>query len=105
MISVVDICDMCGLDQDQIDAIAEHEHLPEVAAAALGHYLLHLHHGVDRIRDMITDDLKTALDRGDRMRAGELVMALRHLYEQHPELRELPDAASGGTTPPERAGP
>ncbi len=104
MISVVDICDMCGLDQDQIDAIAEHEHLPEVAAAALGHYLLHMHHGADRIRDMIAEDLKTALDRGDRVHAGELVMALRHLYEQHPELRELP-ATGGGVTPPERAGP
>ncbi len=90
MISVIDICDMCGLDQGQIDAIAEHEHLPEVAAAALGHYLLHLHHGVERIRDMIADDLHAALERGERRHAAELLMALRHLYTAHPEVRHLP---------------
>jgi hypothetical protein len=104
MISVVDICGMCGLDQDQIDAIAEHEHLPEVAAAALGHYLLHIHHGVEKIRDMIADDLRVALDRGDRMHAGELLMALRHLYEQYPKLRELPAELPDDALPPERSG-
>ena len=35
MISAIDICGFCGLDPEQIDASAEHEHIPEVAAAAL----------------------------------------------------------------------
>ncbi len=91
MISIVDICGMCGLDRDQIDAIAEHEHVPEVAAAALGHYLVeHMHHGPEKIRDMIVDDLCAALRRGDRHHAAELLMALRHFYHAHPEVRHMP---------------
>jgi hypothetical protein len=94
MISIVDICGMCGLDRDQIDAIAEHEHVPEVAAAALGHYLIeHMHHGPEKIRDMIVDDLCSALRRDDRHHAAELLMALRHFYHAHPEVRHMPARA------------
>jgi hypothetical protein len=31
---------LCGLEEDEVEAIAEHEHLPDVAAAALAQYLL-----------------------------------------------------------------
>lgn len=87
MISAVDICGFCGLDPDQIDAIAEHEHIPEVAAAALAAYLIHQAHGLEHVRDMIVDDIKAALKQGRRRHATELVMALRHLFEQFPEVR------------------
>jgi hypothetical protein len=86
VISLVDICDLCGLDRAQIEAIGEHEHLPDVAAAALASYLLHSHHGVEKIRDMIVDDIKTALLEQRSAHAAELVMALRHLYQMHPQL-------------------
>jgi hypothetical protein len=86
MISLVDMCGMCGLDLAEIEAIAEHEHLPDVAAAALASYLLHSAHGADYVRDMIIDDIHTALEQGRKAHAGELVMALRHFCETHPEL-------------------
>ena len=38
MISKEDILGLCDLDEDEVEAIAEHEHIPEVAAAALGDY-------------------------------------------------------------------
>ena len=47
---------MCGLTEDEVLAIAEHEHLPEIAATALAHYLLSREHGSEEIRDMIVDD-------------------------------------------------
>ena len=50
MISKDDIIGLCGLDEDEVDAVAEHEHLPDVAAAALASYLLHKVKGADRIR-------------------------------------------------------
>jgi hypothetical protein len=31
----------CGLTEEEVLAIAEHEHLPEIAAAALASYLVH----------------------------------------------------------------
>ncbi|MBT9288691.1 hypothetical protein [Prosthecodimorpha staleyi] len=85
MISKDDILGLCGLEADEVDAIAEHEHMPDVAAAALGSYLLHAPHGADRIRNMIVEDLRAALDRGDRDHAAGLFMALRHFLSEHPE--------------------
>lgn len=88
MISLVDICGLSGLDLDQIEAIGEHEHIPDVAAAALASYLLRSPHGLEAVRTMIVDDIRSALTQGKKRHAQELIMALRHLYEQHPELAE-----------------
>ena len=84
MISKSDILGMCDLELDEIDAIAEHEHIPEVAAAALGDYLLHQRHGAERVRDMIVDDIRAAVDRHDEPHAASLLMALRHFLVAHP---------------------
>ncbi len=35
MISREDIVGLCGLTEEELDAVAEHEHAPDVAAAAL----------------------------------------------------------------------
>ena len=87
MISIEDCIAMCGLDEDQVLAISEHEHIPEMAAAALADYLLHQKHGAEKIRDMIVDDIHAALKRNDTRHAQELFMALRHFLEQHPEVK------------------
>lgn len=86
MISLVDCIGLCGLTEAEVLAIAEHEHIPEIAAAALASYLLHEQHGSEKIRDMIRDDIRDALDRNDTAHASELVAALRHFMADHPEL-------------------
>ena len=88
MISVEDCIAMCGLSPDEVAAIGEHEHLPDVAAAALASYLLHQAGGSERIRGMIVDDIKQALDEGRIDHASELFMALRHFLTEHPEARQ-----------------
>ena len=40
MITLEDCIAMCGLTEQEVSAIAEHEHIPEIAAAALAQYLL-----------------------------------------------------------------
>ena len=55
MITLEDCISLCGLTEEQVLAIAEHEHLPEIAATALAQYLLHQQHGTEKIRDMIVD--------------------------------------------------
>jgi hypothetical protein len=87
MISLEDCIGLCGLDEEQVAAIGEHEHIPEIAAAALASYLLHQPHGAATIRTMIIDDIHKALDEGRVKHAAELFMALRHLLEQNPEAR------------------
>jgi hypothetical protein len=74
---------LCGLEEDEVEAIAEHEHLPDVAAAALAQYLLGEPGGPGRIRGMIVDDLRAAVKRHDTAHARELFMALRHFLAEH----------------------
>jgi hypothetical protein len=85
MISLEDCIAMCDLTEAEILAIAEHEHIPEIAAAALGNYLLSRNHGAEEIRDMLRDDIRAALGRNDRDHARELFMALWHFLSTHPE--------------------
>jgi hypothetical protein len=51
MISLEDCVALCGLTEEQVLAIAEHEHLPEIAATALAQYLSKQEHGIEKIRD------------------------------------------------------
>ena len=87
MISLEDCIALSGLDEDEIAAISEHEHIPEIAATALASYLLKQPKGGEAIRTMIMDDIHKALDDGRVQHAAELFMALRHFLEQHPQGR------------------
>jgi hypothetical protein len=57
MIKLEDCIAFSGLSEAQLLAIAEHEHLPEIAATALAQYLSKQEHGIEKIRDMIVDDI------------------------------------------------
>ena len=88
MISLEDCIALCGLTEKEVLAIAEHEHVPEIAAAAIGRYLLKEPNGPGKIRDMMRDDIHDALSRGDSDHASELLMILRHFVATHPEARD-----------------
>ena len=85
MITLEDCISLCGLTKEEVLAIAEHEHVPEIAAAAIGRYLLKKPNGAEKIRDMMRDDIHDALSRGDKDHASELLMVLRHFLATHPE--------------------
>ncbi len=87
MICLVDCIAMCGLNEEEVLAIAEHEHLPEIAAAALAQYLLNHAHGAETIRYMIIDDVRAAQARGDRAHVQMLLHVLHHFLKGHPEAR------------------
>jgi hypothetical protein len=91
-----DCIGLCGLDEAEVEAIGEHEHMDDVAAAALAHYLLHRQGGADEIRSMIVDDLRAALKRHDRRHAKELFMALRHFVTEHRDELTSHHRASAG---------
>jgi hypothetical protein len=85
MISLEDCIALCGLDADEVAAIAEHEHVPEVVAAEIGYDLLQHPGGPGAIRQLIVDDFRTALAAGNRHHAAELLMTLRRYLHHHPE--------------------
>ena len=85
MISVEDCIGMCGVDPLELAAIAEHEHIPEIAATALASFLVRRAGGPAEIRRMIVEDIRDAVQDGRLGHAQELLMALRHFLDQHPE--------------------
>ena len=86
MITPEEIVDMTDLTPDEVAAVAEHEHVSEIcAAAALADYLMHQRDGPRTIRRMIREDMRDALRAGNSAHARELYATLRHFVAAHPE--------------------
>jgi hypothetical protein len=85
MITAQDIMDMTDLTREEIAAVAEHEGLPAVNAAALAEYMMHLHKGPQVVLLMISEDIRAALRRDDVAHARELYAVLHHFVAEHPE--------------------
>jgi hypothetical protein len=85
MITLEDCIGLCGLTEEQVLAIAEHEHIPEIVATAFAQYLLHQDQGLDRIRDMIVDDIRDAQRRQDKPHVLTLLHVLHHFLRSYPE--------------------
>jgi hypothetical protein len=88
MLSLVDCVALSSLTEEEIAAIAEHEHLPMVIAAELGNYLVQTPNGEQYIKRMIRDDIQAAHERGDLLHALALKLVLRQYLSCHPECVE-----------------
>jgi hypothetical protein len=86
MISLEDCIALCGLTKDEVRALAEHEHIPDMAAAALGQHLLNQPTGLTAIHAMIAEDIRWARERGDLRHAEELTATLRNFMDSQPGL-------------------
>jgi hypothetical protein len=84
MLTLQDCVAMSGLDEAEVDAIAEHEHLPPIIAAELASYLEGRPGGTPAIRQMILDDIEAAAARGDDVQVLKLRLVLRRFCETHP---------------------
>lgn len=87
MITLEDCIALCGLTEGEVLAIAEHEHLPEIAATALAQYLLSQKHGTEKVRDMIVDDIRESQRRRSKEHVMALLHVLHHFLRTHPEAR------------------
>jgi len=87
MITLEDCVALCGLTEEEVLAIAEHEHMPEIAATALAQYLACQEHGTEKIRDMIVDDIRAGQARNDKEHVVILLHVLHHFLKAHPEAR------------------
>ncbi len=85
MIALEDCIALCGLTREQVLALAEHEHIPEISAAALANHLLAQPEGCRRVSAMIADDITFAEARGDRRHADELRRTLHEFVATHPD--------------------
>ena len=81
MISLEEYFGLYGLDENEVAAISEHEHIPDIAAAALASYLLTQPHGGETVRTMIIDDIHKALvmvEKGHNAKRALRLLATRH---------------------------
>ena len=88
MLSLEDCIALCGLNEEEVLAIAHHERIPEIAAAELGNYLVRTPQGEMRIKTIIRDDIAEARANGDRLRELALKLMLRNYVLQHPCCEE-----------------
>jgi hypothetical protein len=90
MLTWDDCVALCDLTDEEICAIAAHEHIPLMAAVELGNYLVHRPDGPPRISRMIVDDIESARARGDRLEELKLKAILRHFVERHRPPQPIP---------------
>lgn len=86
-LTLQDCIDWCGLTADEIAAIAEHEHIPDIVAVELADYLCRCEDGELRISRMIVDDIEHAQAQGRATDVERLKGALSHFVATHPDLR------------------
>ena len=100
MISIEDCIALSGLSREEVDAIAEHEHLPEAAATALAAWLMSKQErGELEVSAMICDDIRAALKHGNHAHAAALLAALRHFLGAHPGMRRQAALSRPGADP------
>jgi len=85
MLSLDDIMGLCDCTEEEIDAIAMHEHVPEAIASELAAYLIHSPGGVPRIRRIIIDDIEMARKHGHEEEGKKLNEVLKHFIATHPD--------------------
>lgn len=83
MLTFEDCLGLSDLTEDEILAIAEHEHIPELAALEMGNYLLRTPGGERQLKRIILDDIAAARRAGDIPHAATLKLVLRHYCQEH----------------------
>lgn len=84
MLTRNDCIALCDLSEDEIKAIARHEHVPLILAAEMGQYLIHQPDGVTRIRRIILDDIEAARAQQRYDDVRRLKAVLYHFARNHP---------------------
>ena len=85
MLSYEDCVELSDLTEEEITAIAEHEHLPEIAALEMGNYLIHTPEGIPMIKRIILDDIEEERRGGHNEKALQLKLVLKHFIDTHPK--------------------
>jgi hypothetical protein len=84
MLTYKDCLGMCDFDEDEIVAVAEHEHLPQFVAIAYAEYLIHTDDGVPMLKKIILDDIAAAERQSNREKVIHLQQVLKHFVLTHP---------------------
>jgi hypothetical protein len=84
MLSLQECIDFSNLSEDEIEAIAEHEHVPEIIAAEIGSTLLQSSSGICLIKLYLLENLERARSLGQFEKARQLDKLYRRFDQEHP---------------------
>ena len=96
MLTVKDCIDYSELTEDELRALAEHEQIPDVVAAELGHCLLNSDVGTWLLKRYLNEQRDAALRRNKRGKSEKLTAVLEEFSASHPTYdlsRELAQPA------------
>ena len=85
MITLRDCIDLSGCDPDEIDAVAEHEHLPFTVAMEKEWWMLEHSWGPPAVRQIIRDDIEEATMHSRYHHADQLLQTYHHVMGRLPE--------------------
>ena len=91
MLTLEDCLGLCELDEAEIQAIAEHEHVPEIVALEMAQYMVHLPEGNIMIKRMILEDIQHAKQTNNTTHADVLERVLKHFIVTHPDFNASAD--------------
>ena len=89
MLTFEDCLALCDLTEEEIAAVAEHEHLPAMAALELANYIVHTDDGDLKLKKIIIDDIERAKSHGNVKHMHELQAVLKQFVLTHPKLQTL----------------
>lgn len=89
MVTLFDTDDIASFGWGAIAPVSEREPVGNVETIILNEYLKHIDKGAHKVRQMICDDLRVAMHRDDRARAGKLFGALKLFMDTHPETERF----------------
>lgn len=89
MISLTECVDLSGLSADEVDVIAEHEHIPTIVAAELGFDLLTTPKGIYRLHSIMLDALEQAKLANDARKARRIDRIYSRFRVAYPMPRTL----------------
>lgn len=84
MLTFNECLQFCELTEDEVEAISEHEHVPEIVALELGQTLLRSGSGIAEIKRFIREDIAQARVSGQEAKAAHFEDVYRHFDASHP---------------------
>lgn len=83
MLTLKECLDFCELTEEEIHAISEHEHVPQIIAAGLGSSLIQSRGGIQAIQNYILDNIHYAEAHGETGKAANLQQVLAQFSAAH----------------------
>jgi len=89
MLSLDECIGMCGLSEEGVAVVADHEQLPVLVAAELASSLLDSPRGIHRLHQIFMDTLARHAERRDRGRERALSQVYAGFRARHPMPRVI----------------